>query len=177
MGTVAGSRLAPRQVPFETGKTSLLVHHVRPTRCCLARPRIRLPLPSLYPATPSAIPNIVESVPNDPPILYLFLTDETNSGTFSARSAGSMVLEIKLAYPWEFRRALSTLLSAPNELKMEYESVQGQVICFVLIQTLIEGLKGLCRTKKTQILSSWIKPPFEAPQVQGQVTARTTCTV
>jgi hypothetical protein len=26
------------------------------------------------------------------------------------------------------------------------------------------GLKGLCRTKKTQILSSWTKPPFEAPQ-------------
>jgi hypothetical protein len=60
---------------------------------------------------------------------------------------------------------------------MEYESVQGQVIRFVLIQTLIEGLKGLCRTKKTQILSSWTKPPFEAPQVQGHVIARTTCTV
>jgi hypothetical protein len=36
---------------------------------------------------------------------------------------------------------------------------------FVLIQTLLEGLKGLCRTNKTQILSSWTKPPFEAPQI------------
>jgi hypothetical protein len=37
------------------------------------------------------------------------------------------------------------------------------LFCFVLIQTLLGGLKGLCRTKKTQILSSWTKPPFEAP--------------
>jgi hypothetical protein len=29
------------------------------------------------------------------------------------------------------------------------------------------GLKGLCRTKKTQILSSWTKPPFEAPSVNN----------
>jgi hypothetical protein len=39
------------------------------------------------------------------------------------------------------------------------------LFCFVLIQTLLGGLKGLCRTKKTQILSSWTKPPFEAPQI------------
>jgi hypothetical protein len=37
------------------------------------------------------------------------------------------------------------------------------LFCFVLIQTLLGRLKGLCRTKKTQIPSSWTKPPSPRP--------------
>jgi hypothetical protein len=43
----------------------------------------------------------------------------------------------------------------------------SQKTCFVLFcfnSNADRGLKGLCRTKKTQIPSSWTKPPVEAPQ-------------
>jgi hypothetical protein len=43
----------------------------------------------------------------------------------------------------------------------------SHLFCFVLNQTLFEGLKdlGMQDKRKDQILSSWTEPPFEAPQV------------
>jgi hypothetical protein len=47
-----------------------------------------------------------------------------------------------------------------------HSTAERVCFCFVFFgfkSNADRGLKGLCRTKKTQILSPWTKPPFEAP--------------